>query len=601
MENKLLIFDGTSILAESYYKTLTPEVEELHSLREPGNKVSKEEEDKAYSTLLQARKGIYINAVQVFFRTLLDALDKTNPSHIIVTWGAERENNFRRKIFPGYKNDGRVKDNALIMQQNLIKLMLTNMGIYQVQGFESEALDLAATIAEKFKNQMHIEIFARNLLSLQLTDVATVWYKTSSFENIIKRYNLDSYDYPAGTVKMDSKLLLEYMGLHPHQIPDYRALVGSSFSKIPGIKSVGQVTTTALLEEYDIIENLYYDIDSCKDRNELIDFGNQLKSYLMLPFNPIEYLVKGREEAFLGKQLATYKRDVFSININNLKLDELSIARVTKTAILKELKKINLCPIKAKFTSKLNSTIDTMPFSSLIMTYHPHIFSSKSDMFISGVESLEDSIPAELKIGDNLVVITKLHDDMIVNFRDKIIADISNSEFYSSSQIQSRIKEKEEIQNQRRNLQTTTSLSVNMHEHKSCSTLLLDTTSKNKTTYTTESEAAEVEERVDVVVIEDEDCEESSSCALRVNSEYIDEETEEYDEEEIYNEEEIQESTENTSSIENNINSNTNNKINGLQLVESIIINKYYCGCCDSEFVLIDSAASFCTLCGAKM
>lgn len=582
MNSKLLIFDGTSVLAEFYYKTLTLEVEELHSLKESGKSISKEEEDKAYSTLLQAKEGIYINAVQGFFKQLFETIDKLKPSHLIVTWGAERENNFRREIFPGYKDDGKVKDRALIKQEKLTKLMLSNIGIHQVQGFEYESLDLAGTIAEKFKNQMDVEIFARNMQSLQFTDIATVWFKTPNYEDIIRRYNLDSDNYPKGTVKFDSKFLFEYKNLQPHQIPDFRALVGSSFSKIPGIKSIGQVTTTALLEEYGSLENIYDDIDSCTTREELIEFGKDLTDCLMLPFNPIEFLVKGRDEAFLGKELATYKRDISIDEINNLNEIILSVDKIDKTKILKELKNINLCPIKANITSKLSSTISRMGFSVLIMTYNPYIFSSKSVMFINNAKSLEDFIPTEIESENGLVLIIKIHDNIIANFRDKIKVDISNSSFYSIAEVNNRIKERERIQNERCITEITNAFSTNIQEHHSSPIIY--------PSGVIVGDIEEAEYKVEEQEEEYNDVLESEACAEVETKEIVTVAVT------------LENSKLNTSSntIKSNVSPN-NNITTGLQLIESLVINRYYCGCCKNEFALIGSTASFCTSCGAKM
>ena len=578
MKSKLLIFDGTSILAESYYKTLTLEVEELHSLRESGKSISKEEEDNAYSTLLQAKKGLYINAVQGFFRVLFDALDKTKPSHVVVTWGAERENNFRRKIFSGYKDDGKVKDKVLVEQEVLVKSILSKIGIHQVQGFEYESLDLAGTIAEKFKKQMDIEIFARNSLSLQLTDIATVWFKTPNYEAIIRRHGLDNYGYPKGTVKMDSKFLYEYRGLHPHQIPDSRALIGNSFSKIPGIKSVGQVTTTSLLEEYGTLEGIYEDIDSCTTREELVEFGHELTSSLMLAFNPIEFLVKGREDAFLGKQLATYKRDISNVDIDSLNEAILSVDRIDKVKILKEFKNINLCPTKARFTTKLNSTVSTMVFSALIVTYHPHIFSLKSDMFVKNAKSLEDFIPAELKVGDKLVVIIKLHEDTIVTFGDTISVDLSNCQFYSLSEVKNRIKEREKIQNERCIAEITSAFSANMHEHHPLNSSEAITLDVNH-----EVEVEIVDAEINCEEDYEEDRDESVACI------------------EIENEE-TEDSTVAVTSTLNHTNLRTNNanSVAGLKLLESFNINVYHCNSCNNDFAVI-GAAKFCTHCGCGM
>ena len=563
----LLIFDGTSILAESYYKTLTLEVEQMKSLKESDKSITNEEEDLAFSTLLQSKKGVYINGVQGFFNGLFDAIDKIQPSHVIVTWGCERENNFRRKIFPGYKEDGKVKDKVLIEQEKMVKLMLKNMGIKQVDALEYESLDLAGTIAENFKSSMDIHIYARNVQSLQFTDIATVWFKIPNYRNVIEQYNLNDTLFPRGTVKFDREFLYTYKGLEPYQIPDYRALIGNSFSKVPGIKSVGQVTTSKLLEEYDSIENLYVDIDACKDKLELIEFGKELTSCLMLPINPIEFLAKGREDAFIGKELATYVRDINLDYINELNDDILSVDNIKKDEIIRELKNINLAPIKCKITTKLMALIEELNLTSLIIRYHPFIFSPKSDMYIDGACTLEDDIPVCLKneSGHEKLII-KVEDESICEFEDKLKIDVSNCEYYSQEEVNKRLK---------------------VSYEKLLSTFNEITTENMSNAFDLHDGIAEALQATELLTTINSD----NHCATHVAEEndIEDMDIEEIEAEEIENESIDIEDIETVETIEA--------QNNGLSLLNSFTINQYHCNSCNSDFAVIGTA-KFCTNCG---
>ena len=312
MKKKLLIFDATSVLAENYYSSLTKEVEFIEKEKSSGVTVEGYEVKKSYSTLLN-NKGMYINAIQGFFKEFFDAIDKTQPTHVITVWGAERVNNSRRNVLSSYKNDGQTKSAALLNQQETVIKMLKSMGFMTITSKNNEALDLAATIATTLENKFdNIEIFARNRLSLQLTDIATVWFKTPRYNQISNIYNLNTLDYPAGTIKYTKDLLLVDKGLKPNQIPDYAALVGNSYFGVTGAKEVGIKTATPLVQEFGSIENIYNLIDECKNHEELIELGISLKDMLMLPINPIEYLIKSRDDVFASKEVSIYKRDVFS-------------------------------------------------------------------------------------------------------------------------------------------------------------------------------------------------------------------------------------------------------------------------------------------------
>lgn len=580
MEKKLLILDGTSLLAEAYYNTLTKEVELMQSLKESGKKVSQKEEDEAFATLLQSKKGTYINGVQGFFRVLFDALDKRNPSHLTVTWGAQRENNFRRKIFPGYKDDGKIKDKALLAQEKMVKSMLFNMGIHQLESFEYEALDIAGSLAEKFKNEAEIEILARNTMSLQFTDIATVWFKTPNFKDIIRKHNLDDYDYPKGSVRFDKEFLLTYKKLKPEQLPDYRALIGNSYSRIPGVKSVGEVTTSALLEEYGSIEALYSDIDACTTQSEIVDFGKDLTKYLTLPFNPIPLLIKGRDEAFLGKKLAIYKRDSLGKGLDNseeIKIDNLNADKINRVGIIKELKNVGLSPIKGNITKRISEIIEDVNFSSLIASYHPFIFSPTSSTFVGEFSSL-DSIPAEITTEDKVVRTMIFTDEAIIQFGDKIKIDADSTSYYSNDAIQERLKEKEEAEKERQIAIITNA--VNSQKYKESQSAQVAWVANTDTQI--ESSEEEYEEHEECELNGDESTEDLKATDVSSNAKQ-----------------------DSNSNKVNNPNLNSSNEIKpnkkkGLSLIESITINRYYCSQCNEEFTLIGSEASFCTRCGAS-
>lgn len=580
MEKKLLILDGTSLLAEAYYNTLTKEVELMQSLKESGKKVSQKEEDEAFATLLQSKKGTYINGVQGFFRVLFDALDKRNPSHLTVTWGAQRENNFRRKIFPGYKDDGKIKDKALLAQEKMVKRMLFNMGIHQLESFEYEALDIAGSLAEKFKNEAEIEILARNTMSLQFTDIATVWFKTPNFKDIIRKHNLDDYDYPKGSVRFDKEFLLTYKKLKPEQLPDYRALIGNSYSRIPGVKSVGEVTTSALLEEYGSIEALYSDIDACTTQSEIVDFGKDLTKYLTLPFNPIPLLIKGRDEAFLGKKLAIYKRDSLGKGLDNseeIKIDNLNADKINRVEIIKELKNVGLSPIKGNITKRISEIIEDVNFSSLIASYHPFIFSPTSSTFVGEFSSL-DSIPAEITTEDKVVRTMIFTDEAIIQFGDKIKIDADSTSYYSNDAIQERLKEKEEAEKERQIAIITNA--VNSQKYKEFQSAQVAWVANTDTQI--ESSEEEYEEHEECELNGDESTEDLKATDVSSNAKQ-----------------------DSNSNKVNNPNLNSSNEIKpnkkkGLSLIESITINRYYCSQCNEEFTLIGSEASFCTRCGAS-
>lgn len=616
MDKKLLIVDGTSILAEAYYKSLTKEVEALHSLKDAGRVITKEMEDKAFSTLLQCKKGVPVNAVQGFFKVLFDAIDKTNPSHLIISWGGKREDNFRRKIFPGYKDDGKVKDRELEYQERLVKEFLKNVGICQLESSSVEALDLAGILITMFKDDFKIEILARNTLSLQFTDEATVWFRTPAFRDIERKFNLDCSDFPKNSIRFDEEFLLKYKNLKPYQIPDYRALIGNSFSKIPGVKSVGEVTTLALLEEYDCIENIYEDIDACSSHDELVDFGNTLTKHLMLPFNPIPFLVKGREEAFLGKKLATYLREKDATLTLSLDESEFDIKNIDKVGIVKKLKVLNLAPIKCNITKNIAEIIENLDFSSLVIMYNQHIFSESNPSFIDTIDNIGslDSLSVDDFKSNNLYGELLVTDDAVVAFGDKLKFDFSNVEFYSEEVVSQRIKEREELKKRKEERKQQEILQNTADEDET-------PTSETTETYRPTLIVPHFDLKDGIELNADVDCEvelEEERVALS-EVEVAIADLDEYEIiEENYSEtpakfvqsptsqrflsaHEHSNIVNNSTSKPSTINQNTNSsKKAGLSLLEQMVISRYVCNECGEEFLLVGSTAEYCVKCGAK-
>ena len=664
MNKKLLIVDGTSILAEAYYKSLTKEVEALHSLRDSGKAISTEEENLAFSTLLQSKEGVSINAIQGFFKVLFDAMDKTNPTHLAVTWGAQRENNFRRKIFPGYKDDGKVKDRELLNQESLTKELLKGMGIFQLESATAEALDLTGLLITKYKKDFEIEVLARNTLSLQFADEATIWFKTPTHKDIARKFSLDCSNFPNGSIRFDEEFLLKYKKLRPEQLPDYRALIGNSFSKIPGVKSVGEVTVLALLEEYGNIENIYSDIDACSSHDELVDFGNTLTKHLMLPFNPIPFLVKGRKEAFLGKELSTYQRDEATATTLALVESELDLSNLSKVDIIKKLKTICLAPIKCNITKGLIEIIENLDYSSLLVTYNPIVFSESGDMFAGPVKNIGhlDELPTLLTQCDELRSIVNISDSAIVSFGNKLMFDLANSEYYSKDAISHRAEEKEKLQVLSQVIeqveeQIETQAQPQTEAQEDAHTGVFGPEMKGKTNNSRifpgkgyELSMTHVIEKDTKAMLEDIKLSDSkdatgalvdfgdfSECEVLERADIETEVKEDIEDVEIEAEEEVEvdltslagyevvaenyshtvtnfvpapyprnlssihnHSTKTTTQPDKTAQTNTPSKKAGLSLLEQMVISRYVCNTCGEEFLLVGSTADYCVKCGAK-
>lgn len=557
MKSKLLIIDGSSMLAEAYYSSITNEVNEILNLEENGNLVDNNKKYQAYSTLLQFKNGGFINGVQRFLRLFFDVIDKRKPSYVVVAWGCDREDNFRRKLYPQYKNDGKKKDFAFYYQEELLQEMLKDIGVYQLVGAKEEALDVAGRLANNFHKEFDVEIWARNYMSLQFLDIANVLLKVSNYQDVILKYGLDDTSYPIGSVLFDKKLLRRHFCLEPFQMPDYRALKGHSFTNIPGVKTVGHITATSLLEEYGDLESIYYDIDFCKTKEELIEFGENLKINLMLPFNPIPSLIKNKEDALLGKELATYKRN-WSGDLNSLDLNQLDVKNISKIELVKSLKYYYLSAIKGNLTKKLIELVNKSSFSSLLATYNPSIFSPSSPCYIK-TDSYLKNIPYQITVEGEIYELVHVSLDAILSFGNKLSIDIPKENYQKLLDSSTTNSSSEETNN------TIEVFEVNNVANEDKESGINQTGS-------------------DDVIVEDN----SNTGNTHNNSNNIDESVSE-------NNSNI---TENNSLTETN---NNNQKFLQFKDKLSFDMNFYHCDNCNSDFALIGATASFCTNCGVKI
>lgn len=232
--NRLVIIDGHAILHRAYH-ALPP---------------------------LTTSKGIPINAVYGFTSMLLRVVAELKPTHLIVAFDTP-EPTFRNKLYEDYQIQRPKADDDFISQIDLVKKLVTEMGIarYEKPGFEADdiigTLALAATKA-KLKTQ-----------SLKQTD----------FEVIIVSGDRDMLQLVNGKVKIympvkglsESKLygekeVEEKYSLKPSQIVDYKALVGDPSDNYPGVAGIGPKTASALISRFKSFDQLYAHLDEIESQ-----------------------------------------------------------------------------------------------------------------------------------------------------------------------------------------------------------------------------------------------------------------------------------------------------------------------------------------------
>lgn len=251
---KLILIDGNSLLHRAYH---------------------------AYPPL-STPKGELINAVYGFSSMLLSVLDKLSPTHVAVAWDLKAPT-FRKIEYEEYKANRGPMDEELASQIDRTKEVVECLNIpqYGIEGYEADDIigTLSRIASEEKETQVVIVTGDRDSLQL-IKDKDVVVY-------------LPIANHHAQSVVFDEEKVKEVYGLAPDQIIDLKGLMGDASDNIPGVKGIGKVTATKLIQEFGGIHKMYGNIDN-----------QEIKPRIK------ELLIQGRDMAEKSYHLAQINREV---------------------------------------------------------------------------------------------------------------------------------------------------------------------------------------------------------------------------------------------------------------------------------------------------
>ena len=308
---KLLLIDGNSLINRAFYATPP----------------------------LSSPDGTPTNAVYAFLNMLFKAISDMKPTNIVVAFDVKAPT-FRHNMYADYKGTRKPMPEDLRPQIQLLKEVLSSMGILIIEPAGIEADDIIGTIAHK--TDIETIIITGDKDSFQLIDDSTKVFFTKRGIT-----DLDIYD---------NLNFFEKMGITPSQVIELKALMGDSSDNIPGIPGVGEKTAKDLLTKYANLEGIYANIDELKGKlKEKVEGGKDL-AYLSrtlatinqntdIPFSlegsrlkfplPLE-----AKETFnkLGFKTLVKKEELFVKGENIKVVTEVKIKELSSLEELKELK-----------------------------------------------------------------------------------------------------------------------------------------------------------------------------------------------------------------------------------------------------------------------
>ena len=226
-------------------------------------------------------KGVNTSAVFGFTNTLLEVLQKENPSHIGVVFDPH-EPTFRHEMYAEYKANREAMPEDMRQAIPLIKEVIAalNIPVVQVDGFEAD--DIIGTLAHKAVAEgFTVYMMTPDKDYAQLVRDGVFVYKPG-------RSGGDVEIWDAAKVK-------EKFAVTPDHIIDLLGLMGDTSDNIPGCPGVGPKGAEKLITDFGSIEGIYEHIDELKgkQRENMVNFRSQIElSKVLATINtqaPVEF------------------------------------------------------------------------------------------------------------------------------------------------------------------------------------------------------------------------------------------------------------------------------------------------------------------------
>ncbi len=211
------------------------------------------------------------------FINLIDSLHRDHKTDYIVFALDSKGNTFRNEIYPEYKANRDEAPEDLRKQLPIAIEWIREMGFAHLAKDGYEADDIIATLAKYGKEQgLKVRIVSHDKDLYQMIDNGHVVMYDS-----IKQKEITEKD------------CFEKFGVYPKDFINFQAILGDSSDNIPGVKGIGKVGASKLINKYHTLENIYADIENAGTANI------QKK------------LLESKESAFMSRELVTMKQDVF--------------------------------------------------------------------------------------------------------------------------------------------------------------------------------------------------------------------------------------------------------------------------------------------------
>jgi len=195
---------------------------------------------RAYHALPKSMKsatGLPSGALVGFANFMLRLWEAEQPRAVVVGWDSIGVPTYRSEAFPSYQS-GRVFDEALLEQLDLLPELVRALGFCAAKGAGYEADDFLAAAAREWPGDVLVATSDRDSFQLA-SERVTILQPTRGVSEL---------------ARIGPAEVRERYGVEPEQVPDLIALRGDPSDKLPGARGIGPKKAAEVLAQYDSLE-----------------------------------------------------------------------------------------------------------------------------------------------------------------------------------------------------------------------------------------------------------------------------------------------------------------------------------------------------------
>ncbi len=227
-----------------------------------------------------AKDGRSVNAVRGTLDFISRLLDQYSPDAFVCAWDDDWRPQWRVDLVPSYKThrvvevagaEAELVEDALAVQEPLIRECLDALGIQIIGAAEHEADDVLASLARQHDGTSLIVTGDRDLFQLVDDDTSIVYvargvakHELVTPEVLSAKYNLD-----------------------PARYVDFAVLRGDPSDGLPGVKGIGEKSAASLVSTYPSLEAM---VEAAVDSGTKM--SPSMRSKLLAD---VDYLARARE------------------------------------------------------------------------------------------------------------------------------------------------------------------------------------------------------------------------------------------------------------------------------------------------------------------